>query len=303
VLTFAATGQGPFGEGRTEALAFRVVYNEPMLDGLPAPLREIVARCLAKDPRYRPGPGEVIAALGAVPADGPAAGEGWLPEPVERLVGLHQAVETAAMAASPATGPRLPADDSATPTRTTRGTELPGPGPAAGRPRGWVLAAFAVGVLAVGGAVASKLLATTPAPPATSAGLVADSPTGASRPASPATPSLPSSATPSGPATRSGPAAVVQAYYAAINNHDCGRAWSLGGDNLSAAQGQTYQQFCQGFSTTSHDTLTVESVAGHTVTVTIVAEQADGTSQTYRGSYVVGNGVIDSASVRAATSS
>jgi hypothetical protein len=318
VLTFAATGQGPFGEGRTEALAFRVVYNEPMLDGLPAPLREIVARCLAKDPRYRPGPGEVIAALGAIPADGPAAGEGWLPEPVERLVGLHQSVETAAMAASPVTGPPRPADDSAAPTRTTRGTEPPGPGPgpgpapaghvhpqqaAARRPRGWVLAAVAAGVLVLGGAVAGKLLATTSAPPATSAGLAADSPTGASRPASPATPSQPSSAAPSVSATRSGPAAVVRAYYAAINNHDCGRAWSLGGDHLSAAQGQTYQQFCQGFSTTSHDTVTIESVAGNTVTVTIVAEQTDGTLQTYRGSYVVGNGVIDSASVRAAANS
>jgi hypothetical protein len=91
----------------------------------------------------------------------------------------------------------------------------------------------------------------------------------------------------------------VQAYYAAINDHHCGTAWSLGGDNISAAQGETYQQFCQGFSTTSHDFLTVDSVAGNTVTVTVVAEHTDGSSQTYRGSYVVGNGVIDSASVQA----
>jgi len=161
-----------------------------------------------------------------------------------------------------------------------------------------------------GGVAASRLLARTPAP-VTSAGLAAGSSTTASRPASSAAPSLSSSATPSPSssaapsvsATGSGPVAVVQAYYGAINNHDCGRAWSLGGDNLSAAQGKTYQQFCQGFSTTSHDTLTVESVAGHTVTVTIVAEQTDGTSQTYRGSYVVSNGVIHSASVQAATNS
>jgi hypothetical protein len=93
----------------------------------------------------------------------------------------------------------------------------------------------------------------------------------------------------------------VQAYYAAINNHQCGTAWNLGGNNLSAAQGQTYQQFCQGFSTTSHDILTVDSVAGNAVTVTIVAQHADGSSQTYRGSYLVGNGVIQSASVQASS--
>jgi len=73
----------------------------------------------------------------------------------------------------------------------------------------------------------------------------------------------------------------------------------LGGDNLSASQGQTYQQFCQGFSTTSHDTLTVDSVSGNTVTVTIVAQHTDGSSQTYQGSYVVSDGVIQSASVQA----
>jgi len=93
----------------------------------------------------------------------------------------------------------------------------------------------------------------------------------------------------------------VQAYYAAINNHDCGTAWNLGGDNLSAARGQTYQQFCQGFNSTSHDIVTVDSVADDTVAVTIVAQQTDGSSQTYRGSYVVGNGVIQSASVQASS--
>jgi hypothetical protein len=338
VLTFAATGQGPFGEGRTEALAYRVVHAEPTLDGLPDPMRKIVARCLAKDPWHRPGPGEVIAALAAIPATGPGTGEGWLPEPVERLVGLHQAVETAAIAASPAPGPQAPAGGSATPTWTTRGTGLVDPTPpvlsaipgaarsqrgtarsqrgtarsqrgtarsqrgAERRPRGWVLGAVVFGVLlAVVGVVAvNRLSAKTPVPPARPAGLAAGSPTAASRPAWSATPS-PSSATPSLSATGSGPAAVVQAYYAAINNHDCGTAWSLGGDNISAAQGETYQQFCQGFSTTSHDVLTVDSVAGNTVTVTLVAEHTDGSSQTYRGSYVVGNGVIDSASVQASS--
>jgi serine/threonine protein kinase len=338
VLTFAATGQGPFGEGRTEALAYRVVYADPTLNDVPRPLREIVARCLAKDPRYRPAPGEVMAALAAIPAVGPGVGEGWLPEPVERLVGLRQVIETAPMIASPTPAPTIPpapvpqqlVDDSAVPTRTTLGTGQSGTTPqtpftpqaastplvqpspagpprpqrgAARRPRGRMLAAAVFGVLlaAVAAVAVIRLSAAHPTP---SAGLAAGSSTVASHPASPI-PSGPassgpaSSAAPSPSATPSGPAAVVRAYYAAINNHDCGTAWNLGGDNLSAVQGQTYQQFCQGFNNTSHDSLTVDSVAGSTVTVTIVAEHTDGSSQTYRGAYVVGNGVIQRASVQA----
>jgi hypothetical protein len=153
-------------------------------------------------------------------------------------------------------------------------------------------------VLAVAGFVAAnELSANTPVPPAAStARPLAASPTVTSHPAPSATPS------PSGAGTArsagSGPAAVVQAYYAAINNHDCGTAWSLGGDNISAANGQTYQQFCQGFSTTSRDVLTVDSVVGDTVTVTVLAQHTDGSSQTFQGSYVIRNGMIDSASVQ-----
>jgi eukaryotic-like serine/threonine-protein kinase len=343
VLTFAATAQGPFGEGRTEALAYRVVHTDPALDGVPHPVREIVARCLAKDPLYRPAPGDVIAALAAIHATGPGAGQGWLPHPVERLIGLRQVDETAAVPPSPAPVPAVSPepvpealmDDSAIPTGTSLGAGRAGttpitpqvppallgppglsgpPGPArpqrgaARRRTGWLLAAAAFGVVLVV-AVAVAVVRLSAAPPAPSAGLAAGTSTVASPPASP-TPSGPASPVSSSPAsslapspspTPSGPAAVVRAYYAAINNHDCGTAWNLGGDNLSAAQGQTYQQFCQGFSTTSHDILTVDSVAGNTVTVTIVAEHADGSSQTYRGSYHVGNGVIQSASVQAAS--
>jgi hypothetical protein len=148
-------------------------------------------------------------------------------------------------------------------------------------------------VLAVAGFVAAnRLSAKTPVPPASTAPPVAASPTVTSHPAPSATPS------PSGTGWAGSGHAVVQAYYAAINNHDCRTAWSLGGDNISAANGQTYQQFCQGFSTTSRDVLTVDSVAGDTVTVTILAQHTDGSSQTFQGSYVIRNGVIDSASIQ-----
>jgi Protein kinase domain len=317
VLTFAATGQGPFGEGRTEALAYRVVHAEPVLDWLPEPPRGLVARCLAKDPRQRPDPGGVITALAAIPAAGTEASEGWLPEPVERMVGQHQAVETAAMGMSPAPPTQPPREDVAAPTMTSYqpaepvpAAPVPAPVPAAPvpappppvvpgpvvrgpgrRPRGWILGAVGlVVVLAVACFVAAnRLSAHTPAPPAAS-------PAAASSPASSAAPSP--AATGSAGVAGSGPAAVVQAYYAAINNHNCGTAWNLGGDNISAANGQAYQQFCQGFSDTSRDVLMVDSVAGDTVTVTVLAEHTDGSSQTFQGSYVVSDGVIDSASIQ-----
>ena len=71
VLTFAATGGGPFGKGSRPELAYRLVYSAPSLGGLPAALRPLVERCLAKDPRERPTADEVLSEAGAVR---PAAG-------------------------------------------------------------------------------------------------------------------------------------------------------------------------------------------------------------------------------------
>ena len=71
VLTFAATGGGPFGHGSSPELAYRLVYGTPGLDQLPADLRPLVEQCLAKDPGRRPTAGEVLAAANAMQ---PAAG-------------------------------------------------------------------------------------------------------------------------------------------------------------------------------------------------------------------------------------
>src|SRR5436190_7757337 len=77
VLAFAATGQGPFGSGSTPALVYRVVHSGPRLDLMPAEVRPLAERCLAKDPALRPTAADLLAA-----AASPAAG--WLPEPVTR---------------------------------------------------------------------------------------------------------------------------------------------------------------------------------------------------------------------------
>ncbi|MEU6343506.1 substrate-binding domain-containing protein [Streptomyces sp. NPDC046977] len=54
VLAFAATGHGPFSGDSSHAIGFRVVYEEPDLNGLPQELRPLVTACLAKDPERRP---------------------------------------------------------------------------------------------------------------------------------------------------------------------------------------------------------------------------------------------------------
>jgi eukaryotic-like serine/threonine-protein kinase len=68
VLAFAATGRGPFGEGSSPELAYRLVYGQPSLDPIPAELRPLVEHCLAKDPSQRPTADEVLAEVGAVQA-------------------------------------------------------------------------------------------------------------------------------------------------------------------------------------------------------------------------------------------
>ena len=50
VLTFAVTGEGPFGEGSAPALVYRVVHQLPDLTQLPGQIRPLVERCLAKEP-------------------------------------------------------------------------------------------------------------------------------------------------------------------------------------------------------------------------------------------------------------
>jgi serine/threonine protein kinase len=94
VIAYAATGAGPFGTGTAAAILYRVVHSEPALDvgpGLPPRLREIVSRCLAKDPAARPTPRALAAMLADGMTDtGPSAVTFW-PRPVASLIGAYQA--------------------------------------------------------------------------------------------------------------------------------------------------------------------------------------------------------------------
>ncbi|MBD0420226.1 ABC transporter substrate-binding protein [Streptomyces sp. TRM S81-3] len=94
LLSYAATGRPPFGTGAVDALLYRTVHDEPDLDRLPDGLRELLERCLAKDPANRPTAREVDEALGE---DTPADTSDWLPDDVLRLI----ADRSAAMLALP----------------------------------------------------------------------------------------------------------------------------------------------------------------------------------------------------------
>ncbi|WP_371680958.1 serine/threonine-protein kinase [Streptomyces sp. NBC_01276] len=69
VLVHAVTGRGPFLDHAEEtslpALLYRIVHDEPFLDGVPAALVALLRDCLAKDPDRRPTAEEVRDRLGA----------------------------------------------------------------------------------------------------------------------------------------------------------------------------------------------------------------------------------------------
>ncbi|CAM5651189.1 Serine/threonine-protein kinase PknD [Streptomyces alboniger] len=85
VLFMACTGRGPFtGPGMPQTL-YNVVHTEPDLSGLPATVRPLVARCLAKDPEERPTPAQLLADVARVaPSTRP-----W-PTEVHELIAAQQ---------------------------------------------------------------------------------------------------------------------------------------------------------------------------------------------------------------------
>jgi hypothetical protein len=63
VLTFAATGHGPFALRRLAASLYQVINAEPDLALAPEVIWPLLTRCLAKDPLARPSATELVAAL------------------------------------------------------------------------------------------------------------------------------------------------------------------------------------------------------------------------------------------------
>jgi eukaryotic-like serine/threonine-protein kinase len=101
VLAYAATGQGPFGQGPSHTLMYRVVHEPPELDGIAdRELRALISACLSKDPALRPAPRQILARSAGRGDAAPHFDDGWLPAFV------------AGTGVPTATAPEAPADTS-----------------------------------------------------------------------------------------------------------------------------------------------------------------------------------------------
>jgi hypothetical protein len=281
VLTFAATGEGPFGGGADMALLYRVQHAQPATGRLPAQIRPLVEQCLAKDPRQRPTADRILTELGSL-----RLAAGWLPASISQVLqvqkrpGLGASDDTglpiAPMEAEPAVavGRSSAAADPVTVSATD-----PGPSPYAAfsqvhppatrelthrRPRRRFPRAWAVGALAAVAVLVPVLV------------LI-------SQGSSSAPPTNPASS----PAVL-GPRAAVEAFYAAINDHNWPRVWQLGGKNL----GTSYQSMIAGYRTTARDVITSLTANGAAVSGSILAYQTTGAVKTYQVHFVVQHGVI-----------
>ena len=201
VLAFAATGQGPFGSGSTPALVYRVVHSGPQLDLVPAEVRSLAERCLAKDPALRPTAADLLAA-----AAYPAAG--WLPAPVTRAMEAAPLTTTAprpaGIASAPAPVPPVPGPSpTAGPGRPPRQTRRLG----RWRP---LTATLVLSALVGAGATAAVTMTAGSAPAHASQSAPRATPAQTLAPAS-----TPASSAPASPATtapQTPPAATTPAY-------------------------------------------------------------------------------------------
>jgi len=212
VLVLAATGAGPFGTGSTAALVYRVVHSPPNLEDVPAEVRLLAERCLAKEPSQRPATGELLAEL-----QGADLAAGWLPPAITEGLsqpagisrpGLVDRPTTEPAFASGALAPDLP---TVTAAKRFQGPSVPTGHPRPGtmadsspqrRRRPVVLAVLLAGVLAVttagtavalhrftGRSASGQQPGTTGVPPAaapTATGHPSASRSGAPAPAAPA---------------------------------------------------------------------------------------------------------------------
>jgi serine/threonine protein kinase len=193
VLTFAATGHGPFGSGSPGALMYRLVNAPAKLDDVPGELRPLVGRCLAKHPGDRPTAGELLAEVGALQ---PAPG--WLAESIMNSFAQTQSAaapaelaeivaptgtSTSAVIAPPASprrGSRARSGGPGRPGRHRISRPLASVGLTAGVVAGSAVAAFALIGANRTPAAGHDQPQTSAGSPATAPALGADAPAGAS---------------------------------------------------------------------------------------------------------------------------
>jgi len=85
-----------------------------------------------------------------------------------------------------------------------------------------------------------------------------------------------------------GPRAVLNSYFAAINNRDWRRVWRLGGENSSPS----YRKMVDDYSSIDRDVVRAIRVTGDHAVVRVRAYDADGQYQLYQMYFVISDGVI-----------
>jgi eukaryotic-like serine/threonine-protein kinase len=78
LAVYAAVGRPPFGSGNVAAVAHRVVYEPPNLEGCPTRLLTLIEACLEKQAKDRPPPGRIIEFCMAHAAEMPHSSQPWL---------------------------------------------------------------------------------------------------------------------------------------------------------------------------------------------------------------------------------
>ncbi|WP_061291763.1 serine/threonine-protein kinase [Herbidospora cretacea] len=74
-IIFAATGRAAFGANSVASVLHRIMTVDPDVSDVPSPLRELVTRCVAKDPASRPTARDVLLTLVGAAPDPLRAGE------------------------------------------------------------------------------------------------------------------------------------------------------------------------------------------------------------------------------------
>jgi hypothetical protein len=165
VVTYAGTGRTPFAADSPASTAARILTQPPDLTGLSGPLRDVVARTLAKDPQERPSAHELLDML-------LTAGHGASPIAVD--LAQRPELQRAAQAARRAGRHSVDTRQQGTRRWRTRQTETRGDhtvhlsaGPGRERRRRTVAVVLGVLLVAVGAAAApsvGRLLASPDAP-------------------------------------------------------------------------------------------------------------------------------------------
>lgn len=125
-LAYASTADSPFGHGSSEVMLYRVVHEEPHLQGVPDALAPLIRACLAKDPQERPSTldlslrlKEIAAREAHGPAEvrPPASRAGEADRPTGRLADTGYPERTLRQPGPPSRGGRVPPSRAAGPTR------------------------------------------------------------------------------------------------------------------------------------------------------------------------------------------